>query len=147
MFSGRTNWKRCENRYTQALRRHREGGGLLLDLTVSNPTACGFHYDQTAILGALASPASMHYDPDPKLKPGLVSHYLCIEHHLREGARIYDFMAGDARYKASLGEPGPEMLHLVIQRPTVTLQTELVLRQANHGLDHFRRKARPWRLG
>jgi CelD/BcsL family acetyltransferase involved in cellulose biosynthesis len=85
----------------------------------------------------------LRYDPDPKLKPGLVSHYLCIEHHLQRGAHTYDFMAGDARYKASLGEPGPEMLHLIVQRPTITLRTELALRRTKHKLDHLRQKAQP----
>ena len=49
------------------------------------------------------------YESNPRLKPGLVSHCLCIERHLEEGSDVYDFMAGDARYKASLGEPGPDM--------------------------------------
>jgi CelD/BcsL family acetyltransferase involved in cellulose biosynthesis len=64
------------------------------------------------------------YDADPKLKPGLVSHALCIETHLRGGAAIYDFMAGDNRYKASLGVPGPDMLYLIARRPTVAARLE-----------------------
>ena len=38
----------------------------LIDLTVSNPTVCGFDYDQDAILGALRNSAALTYDPDPK---------------------------------------------------------------------------------
>jgi len=38
----------------------------LLDLTVSNPTACGFQYDADSILAALNNPASIAYDPNPK---------------------------------------------------------------------------------
>ena len=37
-------------------------------------------------------------------------------------------MAGEARYKASLGEPGPEMYHLLLQRPTWALRFENGLR-------------------
>jgi len=45
----------------------RESGREVLDLTVSNPTACGFNYDVEAILGALgAAPGAMAYDPDPR---------------------------------------------------------------------------------
>jgi protein-tyrosine-phosphatase/predicted ATP-grasp superfamily ATP-dependent carboligase/CelD/BcsL family acetyltransferase involved in cellulose biosynthesis len=68
------------------------------------------------------------YDPDPKLKPGLVSHYLCIERHLEEGARYYDFLAGDNRYKRNLGRRGPDMMHLVLQRRIAKINAEHALR-------------------
>src|SRR3972149_3949676 len=38
-----------------------------------------------------------------KFQPGLLAHQLAIEHNLAAGARIYDFLAGTARYKANLG--------------------------------------------
>jgi alanine-synthesizing transaminase len=38
----------------------------LVDLTVSNPTVCGFDYDSAAILGALGDEAALTYDPDPR---------------------------------------------------------------------------------
>src|SRR5713226_6019849 len=65
-FSNRTNWNLSPNRLSQALARHRAEGKALLDLTVSNPTQCGFHYDQKAILRALSNPASIVYQPEPK---------------------------------------------------------------------------------
>jgi len=64
------------------------------------------------------------FDADPKLKPGLVSHTLCIEMHQREGAAIYDFMAGEARYKASLGERGPDMYYVLLQQPVLSARLE-----------------------
>ena len=69
MFSKRTNWNLEENAYTRALRRHREAGRRILDLTVSNPTTCGFQYDEAAILDALRDSASLRYEPDPKGMP------------------------------------------------------------------------------
>jgi alanine-synthesizing transaminase len=66
IFAARTNWTLEENAYTRALQRHRHSGRELLDLTASNPTVCGFRYDESAILGALASPAALRYDPQPK---------------------------------------------------------------------------------
>jgi aspartate/methionine/tyrosine aminotransferase len=66
MFSKRTDWRLEENPYTRALRRHRASGKPILDLTVSNPTACGFQYDEAAILAALAAPAGLRYEPEPK---------------------------------------------------------------------------------
>ena len=66
MFLKRTNWLLDENAYTRASHRLRASGKAIFDLTVSNPTACGFQYDEAAILGALAGPAALRYDPEPK---------------------------------------------------------------------------------
>jgi aspartate/methionine/tyrosine aminotransferase len=65
MFAERTRWNLAANRLSQALARHRAGGRKLLDLSASNPTECGFQYDQQAILGALCSQEALHYHPDP----------------------------------------------------------------------------------
>ena len=81
MFSKRTNWKLEENAYTRALRRHAESGLPLLDLTISNPTACGFEYDEAAILAALQNPAAMRYEPEPK---GLLSARNAVVDYYRE---------------------------------------------------------------
>src|SRR5262249_47698218 len=37
----------------------------LLDLTASNPTACGFHYEEPVILQAFQQPGMLNYRPDP----------------------------------------------------------------------------------
>jgi alanine-synthesizing transaminase len=66
MFSKRTNWPREANAYTRALHRHRASGKPIIDLTVSNPTACGFQHDEAGILAALTAPAALRYDPEPK---------------------------------------------------------------------------------
>jgi hypothetical protein len=68
------------------------------------------------------------YKNDQRLKPGLVSHYVCIERHLQAGALIYDFMAGDSRYKANLGIPGPDLVHHVFKRPSIVARGEFFLR-------------------
>jgi len=69
MFSKRTNWNLEENAYTLAVRRAREAGKRVLDLTASNPTTCGFQYDEAAILAALRDPAALTYEPEPKGMP------------------------------------------------------------------------------
>ncbi len=66
MFSKRTDWKLEENAYTRALRCHKQSGKSVLDLTASNPTTCGFQYDQAAILSALNAKQALQYDPEPK---------------------------------------------------------------------------------
>jgi len=65
MFSQRTNWKLTPNRHAQALEELRAAGTPILDLTASNPTHCGFHYDTAAILDAFRKPEALTYDPQP----------------------------------------------------------------------------------
>jgi len=69
MFADRTNWKLTRNRLTEALEEARSSGVRVLDLTISNPTQAGLHYDEPQILQSLASPRSMDYDPQPKGLP------------------------------------------------------------------------------
>jgi alanine-synthesizing transaminase len=66
MFAKRTNWNLESNRLSVALAAHRAAGKPLIDLTVSNPTECGFRYDEEAILGALQNPAALKYEPNPR---------------------------------------------------------------------------------
>jgi alanine-synthesizing transaminase len=66
MFAKRTNWNLTVNRLSEALAAHRAAGKYLIDLTVSNPTECGFEYDSEAILNALRNPAALSYEPNPR---------------------------------------------------------------------------------
>ena len=66
MFAKRTNWNLAPNRLSEALAAHRAARKPLIDLTASNPTACGFEYDERAILGALQNPAVLKYEPNPR---------------------------------------------------------------------------------
>lgn len=83
------------------------------------------------------------FEADARLKPGLVSHTLCIEDHLRAGAAIYDFMGGEARYKSSLGQPGPDLHYVLLQRPTAILRAENALRRLRNRVRAMRGKAVP----
>jgi aspartate/methionine/tyrosine aminotransferase len=69
-FSSRTSWDAGESSYAAAVREARSSGGRLYDLTVSNPTRCGFAYDAEALLKPLADARALVYDPDPR---GMVS--------------------------------------------------------------------------
>jgi len=66
MFAKRTNWNMTPNRLSEALAAHRAEGKPLIDLTVSNPTECGFEYDRAAILDALHNPEALSYEPNPR---------------------------------------------------------------------------------
>ena len=89
-FSDRTNWKLARNQFTQALEEVRAGGARVLDLTVSNPTRAGLHFDERAILGALASPRAMDYDPQSK---GLLQAREAVAGYYRSAHEIRDLDA------------------------------------------------------
>jgi alanine-synthesizing transaminase len=99
MFSNRTNWKLAPNPFTQALDEVRATGAKILDLTLSNPTRAGLHYDEKAILDALASPAALDYDPQSK---GLL--------HAREAVASY--------YRDEHGVRGCNPDHVVLTTST-----------------------------
>ncbi len=66
MFSERTRWNLAENRLTRSLAELRASGKPILDLTRSNPTECGFTYDEKGIQHAFAQPELRLYQPDPR---------------------------------------------------------------------------------
>ena len=65
-WSRRTQWNVEETPWAQHLARLRAAGVPLFDLTISNPTQCGFYYDAAAILAPLSDPGTLLYDPNPK---------------------------------------------------------------------------------
>jgi len=84
--------------------------------------------------------SGFRFSDDNRLKPGLVCHTLCIERHLDRGMDVYDFMAGDQRYKLELGQPGPEIVSLAVQRPNWMLAAERPLRRLKQALGDVRRR-------
>ncbi len=85
-FSQRTNWDLTENDFTAAVRAARAAGRELLDLTVSDPTACGFRYTAESLLAPLVNPAAMLYEPSslgmPHAREAVAQYY--VDH----GARV-----------------------------------------------------------
>jgi len=66
LFSRRTGWDVTESPLAAAIREARAAGRGLIDLTVSNPTVCGFVYDAWTLLGPLRNEEALTYDADPK---------------------------------------------------------------------------------
>ena len=86
MFADRTKWNLAPNRLSEALARHHAAGKPLVDLTASNPTECGFAYDQSTILEALCNPAALKYEPAPC---GLASARQAVcQYYAERGARV-----------------------------------------------------------
>ena len=87
MFAKRTNWNLETNRLSAALAAHRAAGKPLIDLTVSNPTECGFQYDEgMRFLNALRNPAALKYEPNPR---GLaVARNAVAQYYAERGAAV-----------------------------------------------------------
>jgi alanine-synthesizing transaminase len=64
-YSKRTQWDLAENNLAAAARLRRAAGLELVDLTVSNPTSCGFAYEEAEVLAPLSGIAAMRYTADP----------------------------------------------------------------------------------
>lgn len=72
--------------------------------------------------------SGFNYGPDPRLQPGLVTHACAIEHYLNRGFSEYDFLAGAARYKASLAKNSRYLLWVSFARPSIKRSSIELLR-------------------
>ena len=79
---------------------------------------------------------------DNRKKPGLVTQALAIVDHMDRGNIVYDFMAGNDRYKYSLGERGPDMIQFAIQKPKTAIMMETAARFAKQKLISLSRVGR-----
>jgi aspartate/methionine/tyrosine aminotransferase len=64
MFSRRTAWDREPNAWTRALERRRASGEELLDLSISNPAACGLGWNEELLRDRLAVPGTAAHAPE-----------------------------------------------------------------------------------
>jgi alanine-synthesizing transaminase len=86
MFADRTKWDLTPNRLSEALAEQRAAGKPVVDLVASNPTECGFSYDERAVLEALCNPQALRYDPAPR---GLVSARQAVcEYYAENGVAV-----------------------------------------------------------
>jgi CelD/BcsL family acetyltransferase involved in cellulose biosynthesis len=80
----------------------------------AGPRLVGILYNFRFRGRVLAYQSGFAYDPaEPRLKPGLTCHRLAIEQAATSGVAIYDFLAGDTRYKRSLADDAQTMQWLL----------------------------------
>lgn len=72
------------------------------------------------------------YEDDGKIKPGLVCFSSAVEQYLARGASVFDFMAGQSRYKTSLSTSETTLYWLAIQRPRFKFAFENLLRDCRN---------------
>lgn len=101
------------NALSAALARIRAEGRAVLDLTLSNPTACGFDYPGAALREALGDPSVLRHAPDAK---GALAAREAIAAHHGHGVRAQDLLLTASTSEAYgllfklLGDPGDEVL-------------------------------------
>ena len=60
--------------------------------------------------------SGINYEALQAVQPGLIAHWLAIDFFGKQGAAVYDFMAGTYRYKESLCTTSSEQRHLLFRR-------------------------------
>ena len=70
------------------------------------------------------------YGDDNRDRPGLVAHALCIGMADEAGFGQYNFLAGDSRYKRSLGRCDESLIWCRVQRPRLGFSIERAARRA-----------------
>jgi hypothetical protein len=101
------------NALAAALTRLRAEGQSILDLTVSNPTHCGFAYPEANIRAALSAPTVLAYDPNAQ---GSTRAREAIAAHHGHGLRASELLLtastseGYGLLFKLLGDPGDEVL-------------------------------------
>lgn len=122
-------------RFHQQLIRDRFAAGEIQLARISSPgKVIGYLYNFVYRGRVYAYQSGFQYEADNKRKPGLVSHYLTIEHHLRSGARVYDFLAGEGQHKQSLATNAHSLVWLVEQRDRLKFRMENSLRRLKERL-------------
>jgi CelD/BcsL family acetyltransferase involved in cellulose biosynthesis len=72
--------------------------------------------------------SGVRYESDARIKPGLVSHAEAIGCNAKAGHAVYDFLGGEARYKASLATHQGRLTSAKIQKPRAKFRVENRLR-------------------
>jgi hypothetical protein len=83
--------------------------------------------------------SGMNYHLDKRLKPGLVAHVEAVRYNATAGRRIYDFLAGESRYKMSLATHHNRLIWIRLQKPLLKFRIENALKTFKHLLAGLRK--------
>jgi CelD/BcsL family acetyltransferase involved in cellulose biosynthesis len=99
------------------------GAAEMLELSAGGQ-ALGYLYNFQYGERVYSYQSGFSYGSDNRHRPGLLAHALAIEQARQRGMRVYDFLAGDAPYKARLGEKLGQMTWCRGQRNRPLLRGE-----------------------
>ncbi len=117
-------------RFHEALiRRLLPVGGVELLRITAGERLLGYLYNLRSRTTVYAYASGFDYPEDNRYRPGIVSHALCIEDHLTAGVRVYDFLAGEGRYKRSLSTGSYRLIWGRLRRRNALFMAEAALRR------------------
>jgi aspartate/methionine/tyrosine aminotransferase len=146
-FSERTAWNLAENDFAAALRSARQQGTDLVDLTVSNPTACGFTYPSD-LLAPLASPSAALYSPEPfgmePTRKAVAAYYrdhgadiplasICLTTSTSEAYSYLFRLLCDPADEVLVARPSYPLFDFIARLDNVTLREYPLLYDPHHG--------------
>lgn len=136
-FSVRTTWDLTEeNPFTQQISAARKAGRALYDLTLSNPTDCGFSYESD-LLAPLSSPAAEHYVPVPfgmeharnavaayygHAAPSLSASHICLTTSTSEAYSFLFRLLCDPEDEVLIARPSYPLFEFIAQLDAVRLR-------------------------
>jgi CelD/BcsL family acetyltransferase involved in cellulose biosynthesis len=90
----------------------------------------GYLYNFTRDGRVYSYQSGIDYDLLPRGKAGWVCHALAIDENVRLGMTAYDLLAGESRFKASLGARGPDLAWVTVERKSLGVTLRKLLRSA-----------------
>jgi CelD/BcsL family acetyltransferase involved in cellulose biosynthesis len=116
------------------VRRRFEAGEIQLLRLLAGERVLGYDYNFVHRGRVLAYQWGLAAPPDTRAAPGIAAEVLGIAWNAAQGARVYDFLHGDERYKGLLASAHDERLWLVLQRPRLLFRAENALRRLRRAL-------------
>jgi CelD/BcsL family acetyltransferase involved in cellulose biosynthesis len=127
--------------FHSALIATRCGKGAELLRISAGEAVVGYLYNLKYRGRVLAYQSGFDYALLPEGRPGMLCHALAIRRAQQEGARVYDFLAGDNQLKRQLSTEEDELLTLAFHRDGPLFRAREAAEWAWHGLKALRRRA------
>lgn len=116
---------RFEAHHRELIHRHFERGEVQLLRVHAGERDIGYLYNFVYRGRVTAYQSGFDYDLVARThSPGLTAHALAVQRSADAGLQIYDFLAGDARYKRDLATDAYQMVNVSVHRPTLSLLME-----------------------
>ena len=108
---------------------HTDDGQVELLKLSAGQQQLGYLYNFVSFGTVYNYQSGFSYSGDNRDRPGLLAHAMAIERAMSQGCGAYDFLAGDASYKARFGENSGSLIWCRAQRDRPTIVVERMARR------------------